>query len=129
VPDIQIYNHEIIGRNHRVGSTDLWGIRFAPSPLDREPFDAPTSDRQVGLLRAAWAEFDEMAAGVSAELRPGVRGGGRSRDPIVRHVQPRSRRPWSRSRSEVHAARDLRPAPGTDIKGAGSDSAAPALLL
>jgi hypothetical protein len=79
-------NPEIIDRYPGTGSTDFWGISFAPSPLDREPFDAPTFDRQVRLLRAAWAEFDETAAGVSAELRPGVRGGGRSRDGIVRHV-------------------------------------------
>jgi hypothetical protein len=77
---------EIIGRYPGTGSTDFWGISFAPSPLDREPFDAPTFDRSVGLLRAAWSEFDETAARVSAELRPGVRGGGRSRDQIVRHV-------------------------------------------
>jgi len=76
----------VIGRYRGVGSTDFWGISFAPSPLDREPFDAPTFDRQVQLLRSAWAEFDETAARVSAELRPGVRGGGRSRDQIVRHV-------------------------------------------
>ena len=79
-------NLDIIGRYPGIGSTDFWGISFAPSPLDREPFDAPTFDRQVRLLRAAWAEFDETAARVSAELRPGVRGGGRSRDQIVRHV-------------------------------------------
>ena len=77
---------DIIGRYRGVGSTDFWGISFAPSPLDREPFDAPTFDRHVRLLRAAWAEFDATAARVSAELRPGVRGGGRSRDQIVRHV-------------------------------------------
>jgi hypothetical protein len=77
---------EIIGRYPGVGSTDFWGISFAPSPLDREPFDAPSFDRQVRLLRAAWAEFDSTAARVSAELRPGVRGGGRSRDQIIRHV-------------------------------------------
>ena len=77
---------DIIGRYPGTGSTDFWGISFAPSPLDREPFDAPTFDRQVRLLHAAWAEFDETAARVSAELRPGVRGGGRSRDRIVRHV-------------------------------------------
>jgi hypothetical protein len=76
----------IIGRYPGTGSTDFWGISFAPSPLDREPFDGPTFDRQARLLRAAWAEFDETAASVSAELRPGVRGGGRSRDRIVRHV-------------------------------------------
>jgi hypothetical protein len=77
---------DIIGRYPGVGSTDFWGISFAPSPLDREPFDAPRFDRQVRLLRAAWAEFDETSARVSATLRPGVRGGGRSRDEIVRHV-------------------------------------------
>jgi len=77
---------EIIGRYPGVGSTDFWGISFAPSPLDREPFDAPTFDRQVKLLRAAWAEFDATAARVSPELRPGPRGGGRSRDRIIRHV-------------------------------------------
>ena len=76
----------IVARYPGVGSTDFWGISFAPSPLDREPFDAPVFDRQVRLLRAAWAEFDETAGRVSAELRPGVRGGGRSRDEIVRHV-------------------------------------------
>jgi hypothetical protein len=77
---------DIIDRYPGTGSTDFWGISFAPSPLDREPFDAPLFDRQVRLLRAAWAEFDETAARVSAELRTGVRGGGRSRHHIVRHV-------------------------------------------
>jgi hypothetical protein len=77
---------DIIGRYPGTGSTDFWGVSFAPSPLDREPFDAPAFNRQVRLLRAAWDEFDETAGRVSAELRPGVRGGGRSRDQIVRHV-------------------------------------------
>ncbi|MFL5722226.1 MAG: hypothetical protein ACJ78H_02445 [Chloroflexota bacterium] len=76
----------IIGRYTGTGSTDFWGISFAPSPLDREPFNAATFDRSVALLRAAWAEFDETVARVSADLRPGPRGGGRSRDRIVQHV-------------------------------------------
>jgi hypothetical protein len=77
---------DIIGRYPGTGSTDFWGVSFAPSPLDREPFHAPTFNRQTRLLRAAWAAFDETAARVSEELRPGVRGGGRSRDQIIRHV-------------------------------------------
>src|SRR5262245_19324380 len=77
---------DIIGRYPGTGSTDFWRISFAPSPLDRVAFEAATFDRNARLLRAAWEEFDETAARVSAELRPGVRGGGRSRDLIVRHV-------------------------------------------
>ena len=78
---------DVIGRYTGTGSTDFWGISFAPSPLDHAPFDPPTFDRQVGLLRAAWAEFDETAARVSSELRLGPRGGGRPRDDIIRHVR------------------------------------------
>src|SRR2546428_10814885 len=53
---------DIIGRYQGVGSTDFWGISFAPSPLDREPFNAPTFDRQARPLRAAWAAAGETAA-------------------------------------------------------------------
>src|SRR5256885_2042881 len=70
---------DIIGRDPGGRSTDFFAIAFAPSPLDRKPFDAPTFGRQVRLLRAAWAEFDETADRVSAELRPGVRGGDSAR--------------------------------------------------
>jgi hypothetical protein len=77
---------EVVGHHTGTGSTDFWGISFAPSPLDRAPFDAGSFERQVELLRAAWAEFDETAERVSADLRPGPRGGGRSRDHIIRHV-------------------------------------------
>jgi hypothetical protein len=77
---------EIIGRYQGVGSTDFWGISFAPSPLDREPYEAKGFDRQVRLLRAVWEEFDDTAGRASDELRPGIRGGGRSRIQIVRHV-------------------------------------------
>ena len=68
------------------GSTDFWGISFAPAELDRAAFDKATFERNVKLLRAAWAEFDEISGRVSAELRPGPRGGGRDRDRIIRHV-------------------------------------------
>jgi hypothetical protein len=99
---------KIIGRYPGVGSTDFWGISFAPSPLDRKPFDAPTFERQVRLLRAAWAEFDETFARVSAELRPGVRGGGRSRDVIRRHVLATEGGDFSKRVKVPSAVEDLR---------------------
>src|SRR3954466_15326509 len=37
---------EVIDRYTGVGSTDFWGISFAPSPLDRGPFDPSAFDRQ-----------------------------------------------------------------------------------
>ena len=76
----------IVGRHLGTGSTDFWGISFAPSKLDRAPMAQATFERHIKLLRAAWAEFDAIAARVSAQLRPGPRGGGRDRDRIVRHV-------------------------------------------
>ncbi|HEY8135955.1 MAG TPA: hypothetical protein VIF08_07950 [Candidatus Limnocylindrales bacterium] len=76
----------IIGQHTGTGSTDFWGISFAPSAEDHKPVADGEFERRLALLRAAWAEFDEVAARVSEELRPGVRGGGRSRDAIIRHV-------------------------------------------
>jgi hypothetical protein len=77
---------KVIGHYVGTGSTDFWGISFAPSELDRLPFDAAAFERSAALLRAAWAEFDEIGARVSAELRLGPRGGGRQRDHNIRHV-------------------------------------------
>ncbi len=77
---------DVVERYRGVGSTDFWGISFAPSSLDRLPMDPAAFARKVRLLRAAWAHFDAVAARVSAELRPGPRGGGRDRSHIVRHV-------------------------------------------
>ena len=98
---------DIIGRYPGTGSTDFWGISFAPSPLDREPFDEPTFDRSARLLRGAWAEFDETAARVSAELRPGVRGGGRSRDRIVTHVLAQEAGDFSRRVKAMTEVEDI----------------------
>jgi hypothetical protein len=69
-----------------VGSTDFWGISFAPSSFEREPMEDDQFDRKLTLLEAAWRTFDGVAARVSAELEKGPRGGGRTRDEIVRHV-------------------------------------------
>jgi len=69
-----------------VGSTDFWGISFASCDLDRQAIAVDEWERRLELLRACWAEFDDVAARVSPELRKGPRGGGRSRDEIINHV-------------------------------------------
>jgi hypothetical protein len=68
------------------GSTDFWGISFAPSSTEQDPMDEAEFERKIALLRACWAYFDDVAARVSAEMRKGPRGGGRDRDEIIRHA-------------------------------------------
>ena len=103
---------DIIERYTGTGSTDFWGISFAPSGLDRQPVDDATFDRWIALLRAAWAEFDDVAASVSAELRLGPRGGGRDRDRIVRHVLGTEGVDFSKRVKAPSATDDLLPAAG-----------------
>jgi len=69
-----------------VGSTDFWGISFAFSSIDRQGVSTEELGRELTLLRACWAFFDEVRARVSAEMRKGPRGGGRDRDRIVHHT-------------------------------------------
>ncbi len=47
---------------------------------------APAAARLAGLVTAAWAAFEQIAAASPAELRKGPRGGGRDRDQIIGHV-------------------------------------------
>jgi hypothetical protein len=68
------------------GSTDFWGISFAPAAAEPEPMDNAQLEHGITLLRACWAFFDQVAARVSAEMRKGPRGGGRDRDEIIGHV-------------------------------------------
>jgi hypothetical protein len=68
------------------GSTDFWGISFAPSSTEQGPMSKAELDRGITLLRACWAFFDDVAARVSPEMRKGPRGGGRDRDRIIRHT-------------------------------------------
>jgi hypothetical protein len=68
------------------GSTDFWGISFAPAATEQDPMDEVRLERGITLLQACWTYFDTVAARVSPELRKGPRGGGRDRNRIVRHV-------------------------------------------
>jgi len=77
---------EVVEDHVGTGSTDFWGISFAPSSLESEPMDEAALERDIKLLQACWSFFDAVAARVSAEMRAGPRGGGRDRRLIVRHV-------------------------------------------
>ena len=68
------------------GSTDFWGISFAFSSIDKQGMSGDELERELTLMQACWAFFDEVRSRVSAEMQKGPRGGGRDRDRIVRHV-------------------------------------------
>ena len=68
------------------GSTDFWGISFASSGTDRHGMSSEEVERELALMRACWAFFDDVRSRVSAEMQKGPRGGGRDRDQIVRHT-------------------------------------------
>jgi hypothetical protein len=77
---------EVVERVPGSSSTDFWGIAHVPSRIEREVLAAPDIERRLELLRAGWAYFDDVAARVPVDLVPGSRGGGRTRDQIVRHT-------------------------------------------
>jgi hypothetical protein len=87
---------EVVERVPGSSSTDFWGIAHVPSQIERDVLSAADLERRLDLLRAGWAHFDEVATRVSEELRPGARGGGRSRDEIIRHVYASERHNWWR---------------------------------
>ena len=77
---------QIVEDHVGTGSTDFWGISFAPSSFEQAPMPEDEVERKLMLLEASWQFFDDVAARVSAELERGPRGGGRNREQIVRHV-------------------------------------------
>jgi hypothetical protein len=77
---------EVVERVPGSSSTDFWGIAHVPSQVERDVLSEEDLERRLDLLKACWAYFDDVAARVSGELRTGARGGGRSRDQIIRHV-------------------------------------------
>jgi hypothetical protein len=76
----------VVERYPGTSSTDFWGISFGFSSIDQQAMSGQALERELTLLRACWAFFDEVRSRVSAELQRGPRGGGRDRDHIVRHV-------------------------------------------
>ena len=68
------------------GSTDFWGISFAFSRSDEREMSSQELERELSLMQACWAFFDDVRGRVSGEMRKGPRGGGRDRERIVHHT-------------------------------------------
>ena len=79
-------NIDVVERYAGTGSTDFWGISFAFSSIDKQAMSGEALERELTLMRACWAFFDDVRLRVSAEMRRGPRGGGRDRERIVRHT-------------------------------------------
>ena len=97
---------EIVERVTGSGSADYWGIAHVPSEIEREVLSPPELKRRLILLEACWSYFDATAERVSAELRPGPRGGGWTRDELIRHVHINESEQFTR-KVEVRTPREF----------------------
>ena len=97
---------EVVDQVTGSGSADYWGIAHVPSELERAVLTPSALERRLALLTACWSVFDDVAARVSADLRPGPRGGGWTRDEIVRHVHVNESGQFTR-KVEVRTPREL----------------------
>jgi hypothetical protein len=77
---------DVVEQYSGTGSTDFWGISFAFSSIDQQAMSGEALERELTLMRACWAFFDDVRSRVSSEMQRGPRGGGRDRDRIVRHT-------------------------------------------
>jgi hypothetical protein len=80
----------IVERNAGSAGT-VYGVPSQPSSLDARPTDAAEAVRLAGLVQAAWAFFDRIAAAAPEELRKGPRGGGRNTSKVVSHLMEADR--------------------------------------
>ena len=77
---------DVVEKYPGTGSTDFWGISFAFSSIDKQDMTGDELERELTLMQACWAFFDDVRWRVSTEMQKGPRGGGRDRDQIVRHT-------------------------------------------
>lgn len=77
---------DIVEQYPGTGSTDYWGVSFAFSSIDKQDLSNAELERELTLMQACWAFFDDVRLRVSAQMRKGPRGGGRDRDRIVGHT-------------------------------------------
>jgi hypothetical protein len=68
------------------GSTTAFGAPEKTAEAETQRVTAAAARRLAGLVTAAWALLDDIAAESPVELRKGPRGGGRDRDKMLDHV-------------------------------------------
>jgi hypothetical protein len=85
VPSDAIGGLEVTERAEGSSGT-AFGVPSAIAAADRRPVGDAEAARLAAIVAAAWATFDDVAAGAPAELRKGPRGGGRDTGRIVDHV-------------------------------------------
>jgi hypothetical protein len=83
---VNLTDVDVVEQYPGTGSTDFWGISFAFSSIDQQVMSGEALERELTLMRACWAFFDDVRSRVSAEMQRGPRGGGKDRDRIVRHT-------------------------------------------
>ncbi len=77
---------EVVERLNGGSATDF-GVPSLPCARDAEPMDHAERERQIVVLEASWAAFDDAGTAASSlVLRKGPRGGGRDLDKIRLHV-------------------------------------------
>jgi hypothetical protein len=76
---------EVVERIPGSATTDF-GAPGGVAKGDAAKTSGPAAKRTAALLRAAWAQFDDVAEETPKQLRMGPRGGGRDRDKMVEHV-------------------------------------------
>lgn len=81
---------EAVERHEGSGGTEF-GVPSRPTEHDARPTDADEAARLAGLVEAAWALFDRIAAAAPEELRKGPRGGGRNTSKVIGHVMEADR--------------------------------------
>ena len=85
-----VADFEVVERREGSSGTEF-GVPSHPTDHDARPTDADDADRLAGLVAAAWAFFDRVAAAAPEELRKGPRGGGRNTSTVVGHVMEADR--------------------------------------
>ena len=97
---------EVVERVSGSGSADFWGIAHVPSEIERKVLSRAELKRRLALLQACWSYFDATAERVSAQLQLGPRGGGWTRDELIRHVHINESEQFTR-KVEVRTPREF----------------------